>query len=191
MLSTAINFCALSAFIQTGRTKNRKKKKKNKRIPHRHHQHVNIIAPTIPTASFPSIPVSCNAISAWSTMMSPSLTVNLSMKEEVVWWSNFNSLKRHYDENGSLTVRCTRLSSWLTCQRHDAKTLSKEMLQALESIGCKTTKAHRERYVKDWEEKCNEIKKLNPHVRDRKVQMWLNRQRLLAVSDRLSPTREQ
>jgi hypothetical protein len=79
----------------------------------------------------------------------------------------------------------------LTYQRHDAKTLSKEKLQALESIGCKTTKAHRERYVKDWEEKCNEIKKLNPHVRDRKVQMWLKQQRLLAVSDRLSPTRKQ
>jgi hypothetical protein len=114
--------------------------------------------------------------------------VNPSRREEV-WWNNFNSLKRHYDENGSLTFHDTRLSAWLAYQRY-SRTLSKEKLQALESIGYKSIKDHPERNEREWEEKFNAIKS-NPLIRDRKVQMWLNRQRLQARSDRLSPTRKQ
>jgi hypothetical protein len=122
------------------------------------------------------------------TMTTPSLIVNPSREE--VWWKNFDAVKKHYDEHGNLTVGDLRLSGWVTYQRHEAKTLSNQQLEALQSIGYKSTGACREIDAEKWEEKCIAIKS-NPHTKDPKVIKWMHRQRWLAATDRLRATRKQ
>jgi len=117
-----------------------------------------------------------------------SLKVNPAKDE--VWWNNLAALKEHYDEHGNLTVRDLRLSGWLTYQRHEATMLSERQLEALQSIGYMSTKAYRESDEKTWEEKINAVKS-NPHTREPYLVKWLHRQRVLAATDQLSPTRKQ
>jgi hypothetical protein len=71
----------------------------------------------------------------------PSLTVNPSREE--VWWKNFDAVKRFYEEHEHSMIPDARLSGWLTYQRHRAKTLKKEKLEALENIGYKSVRVHR------------------------------------------------
>ena len=118
----------------------------------------------------------------------PSLIVNPSRNE--VWWENFNAVKKFYKEHEHLTIPDVRLSGWLTYQRHEAKTLSNQQLEALQSIGYKSIRAYRETDDDRWEEKFNAIKS-NPRTRDPKVLKWLQRQRWLAATDRLHATRKQ
>jgi hypothetical protein len=74
------------------------------------------------------------------TMTTPSLIVNPSREE--VWWKNFDAVKKHYDEHGNLTVGDLRLSGWVTYQRHEAKTLSNQQLEALQSMSCTVPRIH-------------------------------------------------
>jgi hypothetical protein len=107
-----------------------------------------------------------------------------------VWWKNVDSVKRFYNEYKHLT----RLSDWLTYQRHHAKTLSKEKLVAFESIDYyKSAKAHRECDEREWEENFNQLISASSSTgKHRKLQLWLARQRrLLAASLRLTATRKQ
>jgi hypothetical protein len=117
-----------------------------------------------------------------------SLKVNPAKDE--VWWNNLAALKEHYDEHGNLTVRDLRLSGWLTYQRHEATMLSERQLEALQSIGYMCTKVYREIDKETWEEKFNAVKS-NPHTREPNLVKWLHRQRMLAATDQLSPTRKQ
>jgi hypothetical protein len=123
------------------------------------------------------------------SMEDSSLKVNPAKDE--VWWDNFASVKSHYDEHGNLTVRdLMRLSGWLTHQRHEATMLSERQLEALQSIGYMSTKAYREIDEKTWEEKFNAVKS-NPLTREPNLVKWLHRQRWLAATDQLTPTRKQ
>jgi hypothetical protein len=79
----------------------------------------------------------------------------------------------------------------LTYQRHYAKTLKSEKLEALESIGYKSVKAHRQCDERDWEENFNRLLSDPSARKNRKIQMWLARQRRLAASGHLTPTRKQ
>jgi hypothetical protein len=121
-------------------------------------------------------------------MTTTSLIVNPSREE--VWWDNFKAVKKHYDEHGNLTVGDLRLAGWLTYQRHEAKTLSNQKLEALQSIGYKSTGAYRETDAEKWEENFT-IVKSNPHTKDPKVLKWMHQQRWLASTDRLQATRKQ
>jgi hypothetical protein len=122
------------------------------------------------------------------TMTTPSLIANPSRDE--VWWKNFDAVKRLYEEHGHSTTPDARLSGWLTYQRHRVKTLKKDKLEALESIGYKSVKAHRECDERDWEENLNLLISDPSAKKQRKIQMWLNRQHRLAASGRLEPTRK-
>jgi hypothetical protein len=121
-------------------------------------------------------------------MTTPSLIFNPSRDE--VWWKNFDSVKRFYEEHEHLTIRDKRLSGWLSYQRHHAKTLSREKLEALESIGYKSVKAHRACDERDWEENFNRLISDPSARKQRKMQMWLARQQRIAASGRLEPTRK-
>jgi hypothetical protein len=65
-----------------------------------------------------------------------NLTVNPSKQE--VGSKNFQEIKEFYEENGHLTLprvdKYSRLSNWLTYQRHGATSLRKDQLELLESI---------------------------------------------------------
>jgi hypothetical protein len=124
-----------------------------------------------------------------STTMATTGLIAKPSREEV-WWDNFKAVKKHYDEHGNLTVGDLRLSGWVTYQRHEAKTLSNQQLEALQSIGYKSTGACREIDAEKWEEKFNAVKS-NPHTKDPKVIKWMHRQRWLAATGRLEATRKQ
>jgi hypothetical protein len=62
-------------------------------------------------------------------MTPPSSIVNPSREE--VWWANFDAVDSFYKEHQHLTIPDKRLSDWLTYQRHHAKMLNKDKLDAL------------------------------------------------------------
>ena len=121
-------------------------------------------------------------------MTTPSLIVNPSREE--VWWKNFDAVKGFYEDHEHFTIPDTRLSGWLTYQRNKAKTLYREKLEALESIGYKSVKAHRECDERVWEENLNRLISDPSTRKERKIQMWLARQHRLAASSHLKPTRK-
>ena len=63
-------------------------------------------------------------------------------------------------------------------------------LEALQSIGYMSTKVYREIDEKRWEEKFNAVKS-NPRTREPNLMKWLQKQKKLAATDQLSPTRKQ
>jgi hypothetical protein len=71
-----------------------------------------------------------------NTMLPLNLTVNPSKQE--VWSKNFQEIKEFYEENGHLALprvdKYSRLSNWLTYQRHGVTSLRKDQLELLESI---------------------------------------------------------
>lgn len=118
------------------------------------------------------------------------MIVNPSREE--VWWANFDAVKRFYNEYKHLTIPDKRLSGWLTYQRHHAKTLSQDKLDALESIDYKSVKVHRECDEREWEANFNQLISASSSTKKtRKNQLWLARQRRLAASNRLSATRKE
>ena len=115
-------------------------------------------------------------------MLSSPLVVNPSRQD--VWWGNFHEVKKHYDETGHLTMYDARLANWLTYQRHEAKTLSKNQQEALKSIGYKSIGCYKKNEEEEWTKKFLELKS-NPSTNDTRILTWLYRQRVRASTGQL------
>jgi hypothetical protein len=122
-------------------------------------------------------------------MTPPSSIVNPSREE--VWWANFDAVDSFYKEHQHLTIPDKRLSDWLTYQRHHAKMLNKDKLDALARINYKSVEVHRECDEREWETNFNQLIPASSTKKDRKLQLWIARQRRLVASGRLSVTRKQ
>lgn len=110
---------------------------------------------------------------------------------EEIWWGKFDQVKAFYRKEGHLTIPDRKLSSWLNYQRHGAKALSIEQLQALESIHYKNTKPFRKSGVEEWEDTFKELVSKGSTKGSKKLQMWLSNQRKLAASNELSQDRQE
>lgn len=126
-------------------------------------------------------------------MATPALCVNPSREE--VWLSNFNAVRKFYKENGHLSIRCPKLSQWLSYQRHHATTLRRDQLEKLESIHYNDVAMYRECDVKAWETKFSQLKdslgkdgKLK--AKDIALSSWLTRQKRCFNNGQLDPERK-
>jgi hypothetical protein len=79
----------------------------------------------------------------------------------------------------------------MSYQRHHAKTLNKDKLDALARINYKSVGVHRECDEREWETHFNQLVPASSTKKDRKLQLWIARQRRLVASGRLSETRKQ
>jgi hypothetical protein len=95
-----------------------------------------------------------------NAMDSSPLQVNPSKAE--IWTKYFETFEKFYKENKHLTLpkdspEYTKLSQWLTCQRHHAKTFTKKQLARLESIHYMDAQGIREADEKDWLQKLENL----------------------------------
>jgi hypothetical protein len=127
--------------------------------------------------------------------------VNPSMQQ--VWSENFQKIKTFYEEKGHLTLprtdpECSRLSNWLTYQRHVATSLRKDQLELLESVDYKTVPIHRDRDDIKWEVKYNQLKQIYEETdgdkmkfKERAMVAWISKQKQLLTLGKLDPSRQE
>jgi hypothetical protein len=129
------------------------------------------------------------------------LALALSRKE--IWESHFNTFKNFYKENNHRTLprdypEYTKLSQWLTYQRHHAKTLTKNQLERLESIHFMDAQVVRSVDEKEWLRKLDRLENIYQETgllrvpqNERDLANWLSNQRKLMRKDFLDPIRKE
>jgi hypothetical protein len=92
----------------------------------------------------------------------------------------------------------SRLSNWLSYQRHGATSLRKDQLELLESINYKTVPLHRDRDDSKWEIKCNQLKQVYDEtggdkvkIKDNALSSWFWTQKNLLRRGKLESSREE
>lgn len=130
-----------------------------------------------------------------------SSQVNPSRKE--IWESHFITFENFYKENNHLTLprdypEYTKLSQWLTYQRHHAKTLTKNQLERLESIHFVDAQVVRSNDEMEWLRKLDRLENIYQETgllrvpqEDRDLANWLSYQRKLMRNNLLDPIRKE
>lgn len=134
-----------------------------------------------------------------STHPLDTLTVNPSRRE--VWNHNFMKWKEFYDQHRHLSMpreypEHSKLSQWMTYQRHHSKTLTDEQVAMLESIGYNQANPQRIKEDQTWNEKFDKVLQIKQTTGttkipapDRGLAVWFSRQKKLMASNSLIPSR--
>lgn len=118
----------------------------------------------------------------------PRSDVNPSRKER--WYSNYSQIREFYNEHGHLSLKCDRLSQWLTYQRLHAKSLDDDQLSKLDEIHYKDATVFRECDDKAWKEKIEEIRRSSGKF-SKSLSAWLTRQRQALAAGGLERERKE
>lgn len=132
-----------------------------------------------------------------------SYTLHVNPSKEEIWMEHFEVFEKFYKKNKHLTLPkeypgYTKLSQWLTYQRHHATTLTKKQIERLESIHFMDTRVVRIANEKRWLEKFNRLENLYKETglirvpkKDRELACWLSKQRRLMRNDLIKPSRKE